>query len=684
MLMADPHAWLDLFRDPGIVSPCGQNRFSQAVRGVMHTFGSRRDIDGLRALAVIPVVLFHFGISPFSGGFVGVDVFFVISGFLITGILYREINAGRFSFVDFWARRARRILPALSVVLLATLALGWLLLTDKDFSKLGRAVRYQSMFISNMLFMRQDGYFQPASELNPLLHTWSLAVEEQYYVVFPFLIALLMRHLRHWRWILFSVLLVSFALNIFYSAHKSEVAFFSLPTRAWEMLCGAMLAVLPGSKRVRPWQYQALGIAGLVAILIAIFTFDRNTPFPGWAATMPVLGAAALIWSGAQGPTWVGQLLSARVLVWIGLLSYSLYLWHWPVYVYANAISSDGIQPLEAAGWILLSLGIAWLSLRFIELPFREKRLIAGQKPMLIAGLLAMGALGISGSVIRSADGFPQRLTGESQAYAKARLWRAGQLNCMLVTSDKQLDRACLLGEKPGTSPSRMVWGDSHAAALMPGLQIAAAQAGEPVWLYSMSACPPIVSEQPRKKCRDFNNRTMDQIRLLHIKDVVLASSWTLYMYVREDGNKNMLLDPNDDPSQAEVRMAAAIRARVAAIRGAGAEVWLLKEVPQQRKGSVDRLISLSRIGRTSAALGRPLEEHLAHERYVDDLFDSMSEADPGVHIIDPTPMMCGAETCNIEVGGQARYRDDGHLSDTGGARLAPLFEPVLRDIAEN
>lgn len=650
----------------------------------MHKFGNRRDIDGLRALAVIPVVLFHFGISPFSGGFVGVDVFFVISGFLITGILYREISAGRFSFVNFWARRARRILPALSVVLITTLALGWLLMTDKDFSKLGRAVRYQSMFISNMLFMRQDGYFQPASELNPLLHTWSLAVEEQYYVVFPFLIALLMRHFRHWRWMLFAVLLVSFTLNIFYIAHKPEVAFFSLPTRAWEMLCGAMLAVLPSSRRVRPFHCQVVAVAGLIAILTAIFTFDRNTSFPGWAAAVPVLGAVALIWSGAQGPTYVGQVLSARILVWIGLLSYSLYLWHWPIYVYANSISSDGIQPLEATGWILLSLGIAWLSLRFIELPFREKRLVSGQGRMLIAGLLAMAALGVSGSVIRSADGFPHRLTGEAQAYAKARLWRAGQLNCMLVTSDKQLDRACLLGEKPGISPSRMVWGDSHAAALMPGLQIAAAQAGEPVWLYSMSACPPIISEQPRKKCRDFNDRTMEQIRLLHIKDVMLASSWTLYMYVREDGNKNMLLAHNDDPAQAEVRMAEAIRARVAAIRDAGAQVWLFKEVPQQRKGSVDRLISLSRIGRTSAALGRPLEEHLAHERFLNKLFDSMSAADPGVHIIDPTPMMCGTETCNIEVDGQARYRDDGHLSDTGGARLSPLFEPMLRSKGGN
>ena len=211
----------------------------------MHTFGNRRDIDGLRALAVIPVVLFHFGFDAFSGGFVGVDVFFVISGFLITSILFREISAGRFSFVDFWARRARRIIPALSVVILATLAMGWLLLTAKDFSELGRTVRYQSLFISNILFMREHGYFEPASDLKPLLHTWSLAVEEQYYIFFPLIMVVMIRFFRQWRWILLGLLLVSFGLNVAFIEHKPAFTFFSLPTRAWELLCGAMLAVMP-------------------------------------------------------------------------------------------------------------------------------------------------------------------------------------------------------------------------------------------------------------------------------------------------------------------------------------------------------------------------------------------------------------------------------------------------------
>ncbi|MFJ2479734.1 acyltransferase family protein [Pseudomonas sp. NPDC087598] len=651
----------------------------------MHTFGNRRDIDGLRALAVIPVVLFHFGFSTFSGGFVGVDVFFVISGFLITGILFREISAQRFSFIDFWARRARRIIPALTVVMVVTLALGWLLLTAKDYSELGRTVRYQSLFISNILFMREDGYFQPASDLKPLLHTWSLAVEEQYYIFFPLLMALLVRYVRHWRWMLFAVLLVSFGLNIHYIEHKPEFTFFSLPTRAWELLCGAMLAVTPAPKQpVRPWLYQIVGLAGLTAVLFAVFTFDKSTVFPGWAALLPVLGTTALIWSGAQGASWTARLLSLRVLVWVGLLSYSLYLWHWPVYVYANAISIDGIQPVEAIGWIALALGLAWLSLRYVELPFREKRLLASRNAVLAGAVATIAVLVATGSAIRSADGVPQRLTGKALEYAQSREWRAGQMKCMLVTQDKSLDKACLVGGNEDVPATQLIWGDSHTAALLPAIESNARREGRPVWLYSMSACPPILSDDPRQRCKDFNEQTMERVRSLGIKDVVLASNWSLYMYGREDGDKKVLLNPADDTAQAEQRMAVALKARVAALREAGVQVWLFKEVPLQRKGIINRLTSLARIGRSAEGLGRPLEEHLARQHFISGLFESMSAADPGVHVIDPTPMMCAGGVCSIEVNGHSQYRDEDHLSDAGSARLSPLFAPLLLGVSHN
>ncbi|WP_312935263.1 acyltransferase family protein [Pseudomonas sp.] len=645
----------------------------------MHTFGKRRDIDGLRALAVIPVVLFHFGFDAFSGGFVGVDVFFVISGFLITSILLRDISAGRFSFVDFWARRARRIIPALSVVILATLALGWLLLTAKDFSELGRTVRYQSLFVSNLLFMREHGYFEPASDLKPLLHTWSLAVEEQYYILFPLIMVVMVRFFRHWRWLLLGVLLVSFGLNLACVEHKPAFTFFSLPTRAWELLCGAMLAVLPAPRRaVRPWVYQAVGLSGMLAVLLAVFTFDRSTLFPGWAALLPVLGTTALIWSGAQGPGPAARLLSLKPLVWVGLLSYSLYLWHWPVYVYANTLSIDGIQPLEAVGWMGLALTMAWLSLRYVELPFREKRLLAGRTAILAGGLAVIVVLVTLGSAIRSADGVPGRLSGKALEYAQAREWRAGQMNCMTVMPSSSIDEACLIGAEHAKPPTQVFWGDSHAAALMPAIERNVRDEGRSVWLFSMGGCPPILSDELRAHCKDFNQQAMDRILSLGIRDVVLASNWSLYVYGREDGDRKLLLSARDDTAQAEQRMAAAIQARVAALREAGVEVWLFKEVPLQGKGVINRLTSLARVGRSADGLGRPLQEHLTRQRFIASVFASLSEADPGVHVIDPAPLMCTDGVCNIAVQGALQYKDEDHLSDAGGARLSPLFAPVL------
>ncbi|MDR6165112.1 acyltransferase family protein [Pseudomonas fluorescens] len=653
----------------------------------MHTFGNRRDIDGLRALAVLPVVLFHFGFNTFSGGFVGVDVFFVISGFLITSILFREISAQRFSFLDFWGRRARRILPALTLVVVVTLALGWLLLTAKDLSDLGRTIRYQSLFISNILFMREDGYFAPASDLKPLLHTWSLAVEEQYYIFFPLMMVLLMRYVRHWRWMLFAVLLVSFGLNIVYIERRPEFAFFSLPTRAWELLCGAMLAVLPAAKHApRLWFRQSVGLAGLAAVLLAIFTFDKTTVFPGWAALLPVLGTSALIWSGARGPTLAGQVLSLRPMVWIGLLSYSLYLWHWPIYVYANAISIDGIQPLEALGWIALAVALAWLSLRFVELPFREKRVFASRNSVLVGGLVSIAVLAVVGSAIRSADGVPERLSGKALEYAQSQEWNAGQMQCMHMSKDKTLDKACRVGGDQKIAPTKMFWGDSHTAALLPAIEGNSQRDGQPVWLYSLTGCPPIIDDALRAQCKQFNQRNMQLVRELGIKDVVLAANWSLYVYGREDGDgdKQFLLDPSRNVAQSEKRMAAAIKAQVSELREAGVQVWLFKEVPLQHKSYISRLTSLARIGRSAEGLGRPLAEHLARQQFFTELFGSMNAADAGVHVIDPTPLMCKDGLCMIDVDGHSQYKDADHLSDAGSARLSPLFAPMLLGASHN
>lgn len=649
----------------------------------MHTFGNRRDIDGLRALAVIPVVLFHFGLGGISGGFVGVDVFFVISGFLITSIIFREISAGRFSFVDFWARRARRIIPALSVVLLAALAVGWILMPPSDYSQLGRAVRYQATFMSNILFMRQDGYFNPASDFKPLLHTWSLSVEEQYYIFFPLLMVLLTRYLRHWRLMLFALLLVSFGLNVWMIKREPDAAFFLLPMRAWELLCGAMLAVLPVTERkLAPAVYQAVSLAGLAAVLIAIFAFTPSTPFPGWPALLPVLGATAMIWANGQTPTWVGRLLSARLLVGVGLISYSLYLWHWPVFVYANAASIDGMQPREALMWVALSVALGWLSWRFVELPFREKRWLAGRKPVLVGGLVAMLVVAGAGQVIREADGVPGRLSGQAMQYAQARDWKMGQMDCLLQRGSPDLSKVCRFGADENTPPVQLVWGDSHAAALLPAIKADAQRFAIPVWLASLSGCLPILGHEVRQQCQDFNALTLETVRQQHIRDVVLAVRWSLYLYGEEDGDMQHVLYRNDSRAVAEQKVAKDLTDMIASLRAAGARVWIFKEVPLQRQGTVARLSSLAMIGRNAADVGRPIADHRARQRFLDGLFEGLSASDPQVRVVDPASLMCSGGICHAEFDGFSQYMDENHLSDQGGERMKPLLAPIF--LSEN
>lgn len=649
----------------------------------MHTFGNRRDIDGLRALAVIPVVLYHFGFGAFSGGFVGVDVFFVISGFLITSIIVREISAGRFSFVDFWARRARRIVPALSVMMLAVLLVGWVMMPASDYSQLGRAVRYQAMFISNILFMRQDGYFNPASDFKPLLHTWSLSVEEQYYILFPLLMVLLTRYLRHWRWILFGLLVMSFALNIWVMRHNPDEAFFLLPMRAWELLCGAMLAVLPASRRTLSSQvYQGVSLAGLLAVLYAIFGFDKYTPFPGWAALLPVLGATAMIWANSYASTWVGRLLSIRAMVAVGLISYSWYLWHWPVFVYASAVSVDGLQLWEAGGWVVVTLILAWLSWRLVELPFRDRRLLAGRKPVLFTGLAALLIIGLAGQLVRSSEGVPGRLSGQALQYAQAREWHRGQMDCLLQPSSPDISRVCHFGGDEHTAPVQLVWGDSHAAALMPAIDAEAKRYGIPVWLASLSGCLPISGHEPRQQCQDFNQTTLQFIREHKIRDVVLAARWSLYLYGEEDGDMQHVLYRDDNRVDAEQKMAEELTALVHSVRAAGAQVWLFKEVPLQRQGTVARLASLAMVGRSAEQVGRPLSEHLARQQFLSALFSRLSEQDQHVHILDPAPLMCPGGICRAELGGYSQYMDENHLSDKGGERMSSLLTPIF--LSEN
>ena len=344
----------------------------------------RAEIDGLRAIAVVPIILFHAGFEYFSGGFVGVDVFFVISGYLITTIILSEKEQGTFSLVNFYERRFRRILPALFMVMLVSLIFSLLWLMPSYMEDFSQSLMAVSTFSSNILFWRESGYWEISNELKPLLHTWSLAVEEQYYVLYP----LFLMQIWHFRkdWILGSFIVIaaiSLAIAQWGAYYKPIPTFYLLPTRAWELSIGAGIAyyflyrkqtvrTLLSHKSVN----EALGLLGLLMISYAVYVFDKGTPFPSLYALVPTVGTGLIIlFSSSQ--TMVGRLLSIKPLVAVGLISYGAYLWHWPLLVFARHLSLTEPSELTFAILALLSFPLAYLSWRYIEKPFRTKSIFS-------------------------------------------------------------------------------------------------------------------------------------------------------------------------------------------------------------------------------------------------------------------------------------------------------------------
>ncbi|HWB53098.1 MAG TPA: acyltransferase, partial [Tepidisphaeraceae bacterium] len=334
----------------------------------------RPDIDGLRAIAVIAVVFYHFRVPPFSGGFVGVDVFFVISGFLISRLIWSEMGAGHFSFVDFYERRVRRILPALFAMLAVVTIASIFLLFPHMLVNYAMSLMATAGFVSNFHFFGATGYWAPAAAEEPLLHTWSLAVEEQFYLVFPLLLILFSGKSR--TTLLVSILagwLVSFAVSVISVHHAPISAFYLLPSRFWELLTGGFLAVSDLRPPANTFSRNLVALLGLALIALGVFGLSANSTFPGVNALPPCVGTALLICAntGSRPAPWINAALATRAPVAVGLISYSLYLWHWPIFVLATSVLPHGLDTQQTAIAIVASFILAALSWRFVEQPFR-------------------------------------------------------------------------------------------------------------------------------------------------------------------------------------------------------------------------------------------------------------------------------------------------------------------------
>jgi peptidoglycan/LPS O-acetylase OafA/YrhL len=438
----------------------------------------RPEIDGLRAIAVIPVILFHAGFQLFSGGFVGVDVFFVISGYLITTIILAELETGQFSLLKFYERRARRILPALYLVLALCLPFAWLWLMPSDAKEFSSSAMAVLVFASNIFFWRSSDYFGAASELKPLIHTWSLGVEEQFYVLFPIFLMFAWRLGRKRIVALLTILaLLSVALAVYGVGRKPVATFFLLPTRGWELAMGSLIAFyLEGKERDRfpPALNQMLSFVGFGLIVVAALTFSKETPFPGIYALIPTVGAGLIIMC-ALPDTFVGRLLMSRLLVGVGLVSYSAYLWHQPLLSFARHRSLTELDEMVLAGIIVLTFGLAYMTWRYVETPFRRGNLVP-QK------LLWRFSLASAVVIAASTVGL-QPVTLEVKSILATEMktqWRI--YTCFFEvdqTYETLLDNHCdLAREAPAqasddasrSSKRFVLYGDSVAAHLYPGL----------------------------------------------------------------------------------------------------------------------------------------------------------------------------------------------------------------------
>lgn len=638
----------------------------------------RADINGLRAIAVVPVVLYHAGFSALSGGFVGVDIFFIISGYLITSDIIDRIDKGEFSLVDFYHRRVRRIFPALFAMLGACFVMAWFVLPPGEMTAFAKSAIAAALSAANIYFFRNTDYFTEAATSLPLLHTWSLAVEEQFYLLWPLALMILMKWLRPWAWIIVAGLCVlSLDIAQRFLPVSQPFVFYMLPTRAWELLLGGLIA-LPAVRAVKLGRMPAelLSACGLALIAGSLFLIDSETPFPGLAALAPCLGAAFIIAAGIHNQPTVSKALSAPPAAFVGLISYSLYLWHWPLLVFAGIYENRELFLSERVGVVIAALIVSTLSWRFVERPFRQRAtgwtwMAPAAVTMAAACCLALAIVKGAGFPDRGPDGGPSVQT----AVAESATFQAS--NC-LVRGAVVFD--CIIGSKDATLPPKAVlWGDSHAAHLAPMLDEVGSTLDIRIREITKRGCAPLgdlVASPPsemRRDCPEFNAAALKSILAdPDISTVFLAAEW--HAYTR--GNL-LVYKAGEWPSRAGSRLniAKQMRATASILASHGIRTIVVGPAPDPGINVVDCL--------TRASFLRDPDKNcmsaLSTQSWEDESQWAGLLAGPQEFSeLSIMNALCDKDTCPLLGNDGVLYIDDNHLSAAGARRLAPLFRSAL------
>jgi peptidoglycan/LPS O-acetylase OafA/YrhL len=666
----------------------------------------RPDVDGLRSIAVMSVIFFHFGIPGFGGGYVGVDVFFVISGYLIGSIILQGLEAGTFSFIDFYLRRIARLYPAYVFVICFTTVAAFIVFLPREFRDFGKSLVASVLYASNILFFREAGYFDASASLKPLLHTWSLSTEEQFYVFFPGFAYLAYRWLYREAFfgLLVSVAVASLLYSAFQIQNDKSAVFYLFQFRAWELLLGVIIATgkLPRASTRILADCEAWTGVGL--LLFAIVAFSEQTLFPAISALVPCLGASLIIHSGLGHQPLVNKLLSMRVPVFIGLISYSLYLWHWPLYVFARYWKGT-LAPIHTTMLLVSTFALATLTWRIVERPLRLRHTRAGIKnPVAIfsAAVAVSIALGGGGFAIYQLKGMPNRLSSETARMAEA----AGDFlqnwnGCVGADNPNFPGLAhCPIGKPYGAESVFIVWGDSHARALKNAVDAGAAASGQSGIFVWAGGCPPLFGVEKHEsvstgRADQACAEQSDRVRLTlqsspKVKSIILIGRWAYYAEgegVGVDKHNTIAVrsatrSGNANPDQRAV-FSDALLATVKELHVLDKRVAIVQQVPEipnynsQRLGismmqgnlSQDRLKELSLV-----AYGDVLKRQNVAMRTI-----ASAATLYGAQVLDTHSYFCRKEMCSALLEGAPAYFDNNHITVTTSLKFGTLFSSAMR-----
>ena len=637
----------------------------------------RPDIDGLRAIAVISVVIFHAFPRVIPGGFIGVDIFFVISGYLISRIIFSGFSHGEFSFLTFYTKRIRRIFPALILMLAVCYAFGWFILLAQEFSLLGKHVAAGAGFVSNLVLWSEAGYFDVSADTKPLLHLWSLGIEEQFYIFWPLLLWLASKIRINFLLIIIVLAVISFYFNVSSVASNSTATFYSPQTRFWELLAGAVLAWMAvyhseNCQEISNRFGNFLSWVGMILLLYGLSVITPELAFPGGWAIFPVLGSMLLIMSGSQ--TWINRtLLSNPCFVWIGLISFPLYLWHWPLLSFARLIEGKTPDLNIRFFLVFLSVILAWFTYRIVE---QRVRYGGGSQRLLILCMI-MVSIGWLGALTYVKDGFPERSYNKAvTSYADSIKVTNRNRECFDIPYGykKESGWYCNLGDK--TAEAKVfLFGDSHALSMLPTFERYAEENKINVLFSGVSGCPSVLGIQSMRgpeniekyNCQALNDRVFEFVRDRGIKKIVLVNRWVYYTgSISRKGINYIARNPESttiNPQSSTSDLIWAIANTVEKYRNIGVEVVLVADNPQQLHNPLDVI----RQGRGQEQYyfnaSVSTDEHIRNQYAINVVLKQA-----GGKYINLDASLCDAVKCPLVRDGHFLYSDSDHLSIYGAS----------------